>query len=102
MNWTKIVLLAALALAVLAAFVTVPYVALILAVAGVVTGWTVEAEIQVRVIVSALALSRFAGIFDSLPTAGHYLTSMLGNVGTALSGVAVAIILHNILRRVTK
>ena len=102
MNVSKIFLIAALALAVIAAFVHIPYIALVLAVAGAIAGWDVEVDIHVRVIVSAVALHAFSGIFDTLPAAGPYLTAILGNVAIGLSGVAVAIIVHNIIRRLMK
>jgi hypothetical protein len=99
MNVNKIVGIIAIALAVIAAFVNIPYIALILALVGTVIGWGLEAESHVRVIVSAIALRAFASIFDDIPGAGHYVTSILGNVAIVFSGIAVVIILRNIYRR---
>ena len=102
MNLNKIITIVTIALAVLAAFINIQYVALILAVIGAYVGWGVEGEIHVRVIVSALALHAFSGIFDTLPGVGHYLTAILGNVSIGLAGIAVGIISHNLVRRLMK
>ncbi len=102
MNLTKILTIVTFALAVVAAFVANEYLGLAVVVLGAYLGWGVEAEIQVRVIVSALALHAFSGIFEALPAVGHYLSLILASVAMALAGVAVGIILHNIVRRLMK
>ncbi len=96
----KIVGLIGIALAIVAAFVTVPHVAPILALCGAVIGWATTAENHVRVIASAVALHLLAGAFDDVPTAGSYLTSILANVGSVLAGAAILIILRNIYNRI--
>jgi hypothetical protein len=99
MNLNKIAGIILIALAVIAAFVNIPYAALILALVGAFVGWGIEAESHVRVIVSAVALHAFAGTFGEIPGVGHYVTSVLGNIAIGLSGIAVLIILRNIYRR---
>jgi hypothetical protein len=101
MNISKIAGGIAIGLAVVAAFLNVPYVALILALIGVVIGWGSTEDAHVRVIVSALALRAFAPAFNELPGAGSYLTAILNNFAIAMSGMAIMIILRNIYRRLT-
>jgi hypothetical protein len=88
-----------IAIAIIAAFANVPYAALIIAVAGVVVGWSVAGEHHVRVIVSALALRALASTFDTLPAAGSYVTAILGNLATLAAGAALLIILRNMYER---
>lgn len=95
MNPSKIAGLVGAVLAIVAAFVTVPYALAVLAVLGLVVGWNYAAELQVRVIVSALALHLLAGAFDAVPAAGPFITAILGNFGAMVAGVALMIILNN-------
>jgi len=99
MNIYKIAGLIAVALAIIAAFVNIPYAALILAAIGLVIGWNVQADAHVRVIVSALALRAFSGAFNDLPAVGGHVTTILANVATVLTGIAVLVILRNIYKR---
>lgn len=96
----KIVGLIGIALAIVAAFVTVPYVAPILALCGAVVGWATTADNYVRVIVSAVALHLLAATFGDVPTAGVYLTAIIANLGSVLAGAAILIILRNIYNRI--
>jgi len=98
-NIYKIVGIVAVLLAVVAAFVNIPYAAVILAILGVVVAFNVPADAQVRIIVSALALRALAGTFDGIPAAGPSLTSIIGNVGSVLAGIALLIIFRNIYNR---
>jgi len=98
MNIQKIVGWIAVALAVIGAFVTIPYAAAILLVAGLVVGYTINDE-HVRVLVSALVLNGLAHAFDAIPEAGPYLSSILANVGVFAAGAALIIILRNLVKR---
>ena len=100
MSVQKIAFLVALLLAIVAAFATIPYAALILAVLGLIGGLTVMAEEHVRVIVSALALKYFAETFGAIPQVGGYVTSIIGNVALIAAGAALMIIFRNIYGRV--
>ncbi len=82
------------------AFVAIPYIGLILLVIGLVIGYSIVGEHHVRVIVSAIALSMFAGAFTAVPSdAGTYLQAIVGNVGELAAGAALSIILVNIYNR---
>jgi hypothetical protein len=96
MSFQKILGLVGLAVAVVGAFVSIPYAALVL---GLVIGSSIAGEHHVRVIVSALALSAFAGAFGAVPGIGNYLTSIVSNIGALAVGVALTVILVNIYNR---
>jgi hypothetical protein len=95
----RIIGLAGLLLAIVAAFVAIPYVALALLVLGLIVGYSYAREDHVRVIVSALALTAFAHNFDAVPAIGGYLASIIANFGLLAAGVALIIILRNICAR---
>ena len=88
-----------LVVAIVAAFVTIPFGSLILLVLGLVAGWGYSADAHVRVIVSALALPVMATAFDAVPALGGYLAAIVGNIGAVAVGAALCIILMNIYRR---
>ena len=100
MSLQKIVFLVALLLALVAAFTAIPQAALILAVLGLIGGFWVVPDQHVRVIVSALALKYLADTFGSVPQAGMYVTSIIGNIGLIAAGAALMIIFRNIYGRV--
>jgi hypothetical protein len=95
----KIVYAVGLLLAVVAAFVNVPYAAVVLALCGVVASFAVLPEHHVRVIVTALALHFLGNTFDGIPGAGGPLTAILGNLGTVVAGASLQIIVRNIIMR---
>ena len=99
MSILRIVYAAAIVLAVVFAFVPMSNSALLLAILGAVASFAVLPEHHVRVIVSALALTALAGTFNGIPGIGLYITGILGNLGVAVAGAAVLIILRNIVNR---
>ncbi|HMA11214.1 MAG TPA: hypothetical protein VKO83_04960 [Steroidobacteraceae bacterium] len=101
MNIGKIAGLLGLAVAVVGAFVNIPYAALALLVLGLVVGFGIVKEDHVRVIVSALALLALAHNFDAVPAAGQYLTSIFDGVAKLAGGGALMIISRNIVARFT-
>lgn len=99
MSFQKILGLVGLAVAIVGAFVSIPYAALILLVIGLIVGYSIAGEHHVRVIVSALALSAFAGAFTAVPSVGTYLQAIVGGFGSIAAGAALTIILVNIYNR---
>jgi hypothetical protein len=99
MNVYKIVGLLGALLAIVAAFVNIPYAQPLIAIAGLVVGISVAAEQHVRVIVSALALAALAATFNGIPTAGPVITAILGNFGVLAGGAALCIIVRNMYER---
>ena len=104
MNAKKITLWIGLAVAIIGAFVTIPYVSLILLIGGLVYGLWIEADTQVRAMVSALVLTQFADAFtnafaDAAPAIGIHLTGIVSNLAALTVGVALMIVLRNIYAR---
>lgn len=90
-----------LLVAIVAAFATIPYAALILVIAGVIGGLSVEADMRPRLIAAAILLTVGAKALDAIPTAGPYLTNVFTNIGAVLTAaalVAVAISLFNLTK----
>ena len=100
MSLQKIILLVALLVAVIAAFATIPYAALVLAILGLIGGFWIVPEEHVRVIVSALALRYFADTFGTIPQIGLNVTAIIGNIGLIAAGAALMIIFRNTFARV--
>lgn len=88
-----------LVVAIVGAFVGIPFASLILLVLGLVAGWGVTGDTHVRVIVSAVALPVMAGAFNAVPVVGSYLTAIVNNLGALVVGAALCIILMNTYRR---
>jgi hypothetical protein len=100
MKFMSVMGLIGVALAVVGAFVTIPSLAAILVILGLIAGCMIEGPDHVRVIVSALALSALAGTLNAIPSVGGYLTTIVSNLGVILAGAAIMIILRNIYARV--
>lgn len=100
MNPFKIIGWVALAIAIVGAFMEIPYSGLILLVLGLVIGVAIAAEDHVRVLVTALVLTSLSGVFAAnIPNIGGYLTGIYANVGLVAAGIALTIITRNIWRR---
>jgi hypothetical protein len=100
MNIYKIAGIIGLLIAVVAAFVRIPYAMELMAIAGVIVALNIAAEDNVRVIVSAIAIPVVAGLFNGLPAIGTHVTSILTNLGYVIGGAALLIILRNVANRV--
>jgi hypothetical protein len=102
MNIHKIVGIIGLLIAIVAAFVKIPYAMELMAIAGLIVAFGIAAEDSVRVIVSAIAMPIVASLFNGLPSIGTYLTAILTNIGYVIGGAALLIILRNVFNRLTK
>ncbi len=100
MSLQKIILLVALLIALVAAFVMIPYAGLILAILGLIGGFWIVPDQHVRVIVSALALRYLADTFGAIPQVGLNITAIIGNIGLIAAGAALMIIFRNTYARV--
>jgi hypothetical protein len=98
-NPFKIIGWVAIAIAVIGAFVEIPYAGLLLVLLGLVGGYAIAAEDHVRVLVSALVLTSLSGVMMNIPEVGQYLTSIFSAAGTFAAGAALMIISCNIWRR---
>ena len=99
MNATKIVGLIGVLVAIVGAFVSIPYAAAILLIVGLFVGLSILPDTHVRVIVSALALAALAHSFDAIPQVGGYLSTIVANLGVLAAGGALMIILRNMYAR---
>lgn len=99
MNIYKICGIVGLLLAIIAAFVNIPYGAELMALLGIVVGLGIVTEDSVRVIVTAVALPVVAACLNGLPAVGGYITAIVGNLGHIVAGAALLMILRNIYNR---
>ncbi len=88
-----------LAIAVVGAFVEIPYSGMLLVLLGLIGGVAIAAEDHVRVLVSALVLTSLSGVLMNIPEVGSYLTAIFSALGTLAAGIAIMIISRNIWRR---
>ena len=103
MDMTKIIRIAAMAVAVIAAFVAIPYIALIMAILGLAVGFmTVPEERRLIFMVTVVTLASVTGALGSIPAIGEYLTAILSNISAILNAGAVAVILMIIKDRLTE
>ena len=99
MNIMKALGILSVLLAIIGAFVTIPYLAAILVVLGLIGGVGIAGEDHVRVIVTALALAALSGVLGNIPAIGHYLNGIASNLGLMVAGAALTIIAGNVYRR---
>jgi hypothetical protein len=94
MDTVKIIRIASLAVAVIAAFVTIPYVALIMVILGLAWGFMgVPEEGRLIYMVTAVTLASVVSSMGPIPVVGEHLTAILGNVSAIINAGAVAVIL---------
>lgn len=103
MNIVKIIRLVALVFAIVAAFVAIPYMALIMVLLGLAIGFMgVAEERRLIYMVTAVTLAMVAGSLGPIPVIGEYFTSILSNVSAIVNAGAVAVILMIIKDRLTE
>jgi hypothetical protein len=90
---------AAIALAIVGAFVEIPYLALLLLLLGLVVGLSIATEDSVRVMVTALALASLSGVFAHIPEVGGYISKIFGAGGVFAAGASMTLIVRNIWNR---
>jgi hypothetical protein len=98
-NPFKIIGWVGMAIAIIGAFVEIPYALTLLVLLGLVGGFAMAAEDHVRVLVSALVLTQLSGVLTHIPEIGTYLASIFMAAGTFAAGAAIMIISRNIWRR---
>ena len=101
MSPVKIIRIIALAVAIIAVFVTIPYVAPIMVVLGLALGFMgVSSDERVLYLVFAVALAQVSGALGPIPAVGAYISDILANVSTIVNAAAVAVILTMLKERV--
>lgn len=101
MSPVKILRYIALAVAIIGAFIVIPYAMLILVLLGAALGFMgVDKAERVMYLVAAVALAQVAGVFGVIPTVGVFITDILTNFSAVFNGGAAAVILTIIKERV--
>ena len=94
MSPVKIISIVALAVAIIAVFVTIPYVALIMVALGLALGFMgVSSDERVLYLVFAVALAQVSGALGPIPVVGGYISDILANLSTIINAGAAAVIL---------
>jgi hypothetical protein len=93
MDAAKIIRLVALLVAVVAAFVIIPAVALILVILGLAMGFVgVPADRRLLFMVATVTLATVSGTLQPVPFIGDELTSILGNLSAIFNAGALAVL----------
>jgi hypothetical protein len=94
MSPVSIIRWVAIAIAVVSAFVAIPYGGLAMVVLGAALGFMgVSADERVLYLVVAVALGSVAGGLGAIPAVGEYITEILTNISTIVSAGAATVIL---------
>ena len=102
MSITNIVRILGLLVAVVAAFITVPYAAILLVLLGLAAGWFVKKDDRLLFLILAIAMALMAGSLGVIPAIGMYLTAILTNVSALLTAGAVAVVLLYLYETLTE
>ncbi len=104
MSPAKIVRIVAIVVLLVAALIpTIPYIAIALAILGLLVGYYVQADNRVTLFLIVIALaSGAAGALSAIPVIGMYLTAILTSLGALLSAAAVTIIVTIVYERLTE
>ncbi len=99
MGVDKIVKLVGVIVAVVAAFVAIPFSAVIVALLGIAGAWFIADDDRQRFLVAVIALTLVQGGLDAIPTVGPFITTALGGLnGLLLAAGATVIVLGTIDR----
>ena len=100
MDASKIIRLVAVLVAILAAFVSIPSSAAVIAVLGLVGGYYVEEDRATAFLVTALALGVVNGALGDVWVIGAHLSAILGSLSSLLNAAACTVITLGIYNRV--
>lgn len=102
MDAVKIIRIIALLLVLAAAFTTIPYAALGMAVLGLLNGFMgVPVERRMTYMVTALALALSVDALDMVPAVGGYVTTIFGNLSAVLNAGVLAVMVMIVKDRLT-
>ena len=90
----------AILLAIVAAFVTIPYVVPVLLILGAISALTNTPDQNRTVFLITIVLLLGAKVLAELPAVGTYVSSIFANLGTALLGASMLAIAIGAYRRV--
>lgn len=99
MGVDKIVKLVGVLVAIIAAFVAIPYSPLLVALLGIAGAWFIAEEDRTRFLIAAVALNvTYAGL-NAIPTVGPWITTALGGLnGLFMAAAATVIVLGTVDR----
>ncbi len=97
----KILRLAAILVAVVAAFVDLPEEAAIIALLGLIGGYFIEEDYSQRFLIGALALALAYGSLGPIWLVGGYLTAVLGSVSSLFNAAACTVIVMALVKRLS-
>ncbi|HEX3364076.1 hypothetical protein [Phenylobacterium sp.] len=89
----------AVLVAIVAAFTTIPYAAVVLLVLGAISGVGNSAEDNMRVFVISIVLAVGSKSLEAIPDVGVYLAAIFGGIGVATFGASIAGITLGLYRR---
>ena len=92
MGVDKIIKLVGVLVAVVAAFVAIPYSGLLVALLGIAGAWFIADEDRSRFLIAAVALNVAQGGLDAIPMVGPMLTTALGGLNGLFLAAAVTVI----------
>ena len=99
MGVDKIVKLVGVLVAVVGAFVALPYGAALVAVLGIAGGWFTAEEDRQRLLIAALALIAVHGALGAIPAVGEYITMALGGLSGLFNAAAATCIVLGVVER---
>ncbi len=101
MSIARIIWIVSLLAAIILAFVTTDFNAAILAVLGLVSGWFVDKEHRLGLLVAAIFLmAGGAAALNGIPEIGKHLTAILTGISAVLAAAGVMAVLRRLLERV--
>lgn len=93
--------LCAVVVAVVAAFVAVPYVAAILLILGAIAGFGVARDDRTRLYVVTLLLVAASKFLEGIPgEVGTYLAAIFTGLGTAYVGASIVALTHSLMMHI--
>ena len=99
MGLDKIIKLVGVIVAIVAAFVAIPFSAVVVALLGIAGAWFIADDDRMRFLVAAIALNLAQGGLDAIPAVGPIITTALGGLnGLLLAAAATVVILGTIDR----
>jgi len=99
MGIDKIVKLVGVLVAIVAAFVAIPYSGLIVALLGIAGAWYIAEDDRSRFLIAAVALTFAQSGLDAIPTVGPWLTTALGGVTSLFLAAAATVIVLGTIDR---
>jgi hypothetical protein len=99
MGVDKIIKLVGVIVAIVAAFVAIPYSAVIVALLGIAGAWFIADDDRMRFLVAAIALNLAQGGLDAIPAVGPIITTALGGVNGLFLAAAATVVVLGIVDR---